>query len=84
MRRLRPGWIPPASPVRPRLLDDTGQPITFHTPGDPTPEERRRYAQAVQRATTPAPLSSEQQNTGRAIHQRRRQLLSELGVYVND
>jgi hypothetical protein len=42
-----------------QLTDENGQPITFATPGAPTPEERRRYAEAVQRATTPAPLPPE-------------------------
>jgi hypothetical protein len=67
-----------------RLTDETGQPITFATPGNPTPEERRRYALAVQRATSPAPLSPEQDADRRARMQRRRDLLGELGVYVGD
>jgi hypothetical protein len=41
-----------AHTVRPQLTDENGQPITFATPGEPTPEERRRYAHAIQRATT--------------------------------
>jgi hypothetical protein len=44
-----------------QLTDEQGQPITFATPGAPTMEERRRYAQAVQRATTPPPLTPDQQ-----------------------
>lgn len=58
--------------------DDAGQPITFATPGDPTPEERRRYAQALMRATTPAQLTPEQQSEVAAIHQRRRELFPYL------
>jgi hypothetical protein len=67
-----------------RLTDETGQPITFAAPGNPTPEERRRYALAVQRATTPAPLAPEQQAEVAAIVRRRRERLGspELGVYV--
>jgi hypothetical protein len=67
-----------------QLTDETGQPITFATPGEPTQEERRRYALAVQRATTPAPLSPEHDADRRARIQRRRDLLAELGVYVGD
>jgi hypothetical protein len=78
MRRLRRGWTPPASPVRPQLLDEDGRPITFTTPGHPTVEERRRYALAVQRATTPAPLTSERQAEVDAIHRRRRELFPHL------
>jgi hypothetical protein len=50
----------------------------------PTLEERRRYAQAVQRAAAPAPLTPEQQTARHAELQRRRELLAELGVYVDD
>jgi hypothetical protein len=64
-------------PVRSQLTDDNGRPITFVTAGDPTPEERRRYAQAVQRATTPAPLTAERQAVVAAIMQRRRELFPE-------
>jgi len=49
-----------------RLTDENGAPVTFTTPGDPTPEERRRYALAVQRATTPAPLTKSQEKERRA------------------
>lgn len=58
--------------------------ITFATPGSPTPEERPRYALAVQRATTPAPLSPEQEADQTARLRRRRQMLAEVGVYAND
>ena len=61
-----------------QLTDETGQPITFATPGEPTQEERRRYALAVQRATTPAPLTPEQRATVGAIHQRNRELFPHL------
>jgi hypothetical protein len=73
-------------PVLPRreLTDENGQPVTFATPGAPTIEERRRYAQAVQRATTPALLTPERQAEVDAIVQRRRALLRTLGVYVDD
>lgn len=37
---------------RSQLTDENGQPITFATPGEPTPEEHRLCALAVQRATT--------------------------------
>ena len=60
-----------------QLNDENGQPITFATPGAPTLEERRRYALAVQRATTPAPLTPEQQAEVDAIHPRRRELFPE-------
>jgi hypothetical protein len=59
-------------------MDEDGQPIIFATPGNPTAEERRRYAQAVQRTTTPAPLSPQQQTEVAAIYQRRRELLPHL------
>jgi hypothetical protein len=59
-------------------MDENGQPITFATPGDPTPEERRRYALAVQRATMPAPLTPERQAEVEAIHRRRRELFPYL------
>jgi hypothetical protein len=39
-------------PVTSRLTDEDGRPITFAIPGEPTQEERRRYALAVQRAAT--------------------------------
>jgi hypothetical protein len=64
--------------VRAQLTDETGQPITFATPGSPTLEERRRYALAVQRATTPAPLTTERQAEVDAIHRRRRELFPHL------
>ncbi|MGY1857536.1 hypothetical protein [Modestobacter sp. SYSU DS0290] len=80
MRRRRPGT---RSTPR-QLTDEDGQPVTFATAGDPTLEERRRYALAVQRATTPVPLSAEQRAEVDAIVRRRRQLLGELGVYVPD
>ena len=73
-----------APPIRSQLTDENGQPITFATPGSPTPEERRRYALAVQRATTPAPLSPEQEADRTARLRRRREMLAELGVYAND
>jgi hypothetical protein len=73
MRRHRRS-LPPA----PReVTDETGQPITFAKPGAPTIEERRRYALAVQRATTPAPLTPDQQAEVDAIVQRRRELFPE-------
>jgi hypothetical protein len=56
------------------LTDESGQAITFATPGAPTQEERRRYAQAVQRATTPAPLTPEQQAEVDAIYRRNLEL----------
>ncbi|MCF6745489.1 hypothetical protein E9529_14660 [Blastococcus sp. KM273128] len=56
------------------MTDENGQPVTFATPGAPTVDERRRYARAVQRATTPPPLTPEQQAEVDAIHQRRREL----------
>lgn len=65
-------------PVSSRLTDENGQPISFAKPGDPTPEERSRYAQAVQRATTPAPLGAERQAEVDAIAQRRRELFPHL------
>jgi hypothetical protein len=64
--------------MRSQLTDENGQPVTFATPGNPTPEERRRYAQAMQRATTPPPLAPEQQATVDAIVQRRRELFPHL------
>jgi hypothetical protein len=84
MRRLRRGWTPPASPVRPRMLDEDGRPITFAAPGNPAVEERRRYALAVQRATTPVPLTSEQEAARAAELRRRREVLQRVGVYVNE
>lgn len=80
-RRLRRR---PAPSVGSQLADETGQPITFATPGAPTMEERRRYALAVQRATSPTPLSPERQAEVEAIHRRRRELLQELGVYADE
>lgn len=79
-RRFRRG----VAPTRTQLTDENGQPITFTTPGDPTPEERRRYAQAVQRVTTPPPLTPAQQADHDAALQRRREVLQSLGVYAND
>jgi hypothetical protein len=64
--------------VRPHLTDEHGHPITFATPGEPTQEERHRYALAVQRATTPAPLTPERQAEVDAIHRRRRELFPHL------
>lgn len=64
--------------VSSQLTDENGQPITFAKPGEPTLEERRRYALAVQRATSPAPLTPEEQATVGAIHQRRRELFPHL------
>jgi hypothetical protein len=61
-----------------QLTDEDGQPVTFTTPGAPTMEERRRYALAVQRATTPAPLTPEQQAEVDAIHRRRREMFPHL------
>jgi hypothetical protein len=69
-RRFRRG----AAPTCAQLTDENGQPITFATPGAPTAEERRRYAQAVQRATTPPPLTREQQAAQKAATLRRREL----------
>lgn len=74
MRRRRPG----THPIRSQLTDENGQPITFTTPGAPTLEERRRYAEAVQRATTPAPLTRKQQAEVDAIHRRNRELFPHL------
>lgn len=73
MRRRRAG----THSIRPQLTDESGQPITFATPGAPTLEERHRYALAVQRATTPAPLTPERQAEVDANHQRRRELFPE-------
>lgn len=61
-----------------QLTDESGQPITFATPGAPTVDERRRYALAVQRLATPAPLTPERQAEVDAIHQRRRELFPHL------
>jgi len=80
MRQRRPI----GHPVKSKLTDEAGQPITFASPGEPPPEERRRFALAMQRSRTPAPLDHERQAEVDAIRKRRRQLLSELGVYVND
>lgn len=74
MRRRRPA----THSIRVHLTDESGQPITFATPGAPTVEEARRYAQAVQRATTPAPLSPELQAEVDAIRQRRRERFPHL------
>ena len=57
MRRRRAG----TRPINRQLTDEDGQSVTFATPGEPTVEERRRYALAVQRAMTPPPLTPEQQ-----------------------
>jgi hypothetical protein len=62
----------------PQLTDETGQPITFATPGEPTPDERKRYAQAVQQATTSAPLTPAQRVEVAAIVQRRREMFPHL------
>jgi hypothetical protein len=70
--------------VRSQVTDENGQLITFATPGEPTLEERRRYALAVQRATTPAPLTPEQQTVKNAALQRRREVLQGVGVYMDD
>jgi hypothetical protein len=40
MRRRRTGMQHTAR----QLTDEDGQPVTFATPGEPTVEERRRYA----------------------------------------
>jgi len=64
--------------IRSQLTDEAGQPVTFATPGAPTSEECRRYALAVQRATTPAPLTPELQAEAAAAHQRRRELFPHL------
>lgn len=74
MRRRRAG----ARSFRPQLTDEAGQPITFATPGAPTVDERRRYALAAQRATTPLPLTPEQQAEVDAINRRRRELFPHL------
>lgn len=74
MRRRRPI----AHPLRPQLADENGQPITFATPGEPTQEECRRYALAVQRATTPTPLTPERQAEVEEIHRRNRELFPHL------
>ncbi|TFV89599.1 hypothetical protein [Blastococcus sp. CT_GayMR16] len=60
--------------IRSQLTDENGQPVTFATPGAPTLDERRRYALAVQRATTPTPLTPEQQAEVDAIHRRNLEL----------
>jgi hypothetical protein len=67
-----------------QLTDEEGQPVTFATPGAPTVDERRRYALAVQQATTPPPLTPQQQAEVNAAHQRRRDLQADLGVYFGD
>lgn len=64
--------------------DEHGQPIAFAIPGAPTLEERRRYAEAVQRATTPPPLTKDQQAARDAAVQRRRAVLQSVGVYVDE
>lgn len=74
MRRRRIGAHPNGS----QATDENGQPITFATPGAPTLEERRRYAEAVQRATTPAPLPPARQAEVDAFQQRRRELFPHL------
>jgi hypothetical protein len=74
MRRRRPR----TNARGPQLTDESGQAITFATPGAPTSEERRRYAQAVQRAATPPPLTPERQAEVDAIHRRNRQLFPHL------
>jgi hypothetical protein len=80
MRRRRAGRYSNGSQV----TDENGQPVTFATPGAPTLEERHRYALAVQRATTSAPLTPTQEAERAARMRRRRDLLAELGVYVVD
>ena len=73
MRRRR-GRLLPAVPRPPELTDENGQPITFANPGDPTPEERRRYAQAVRRRTEPTELAPEQKAAHEAAIRQRREL----------
>jgi hypothetical protein len=80
MRRRRAG----TPLIGAQLTDENGQPVTFATPGDPTPHERRRYAQAMHRAMTPTPLTPEQQAARDAEMGRRRELLQELGVYLDE
>jgi len=75
-RRFRSGSAPGG--YLGRLTDENGEPITIATPGAPTQEECRRYAQAVQRATTPPPLTAEQQAEVDAIHRRNRELFPHL------
>lgn len=70
MRRRRAGTLSTPS----QLTDGQGQPITFATPGAPTMEERRRYAQAVQRATTPPPLTPDQQAAAARAAQQEREM----------
>lgn len=64
--------------IRSRVTDEGGAPITFATPGAPTVEERHRYAQAVQRATAPAPLTPERQAEVDAIRQHRQEMFPYL------
>ena len=67
-----------ARQVRDQLTDADGQPITFAIPGEPTVEERRRYALAVQQATTPPPLTLEEQAAATWRAQRELDLLMDL------
>jgi hypothetical protein len=67
-----------ANPVSAELTDENGQSIAFATPGDPTQEERRRYALAVLRATTPPQLTPEQQAARDAALLRRMELFPHL------
>ena len=74
MRRRQAG----ARSTPSQLTDEQGQPITFATPGAPTMEERRGYVQAVQRATTPPPLTPDQQVAKDAALQRHREMLQSV------
>ncbi|RBY95766.1 hypothetical protein DQ237_11440 [Blastococcus sp. TF02-8] len=74
-RRRRPRATPSAGS---QFTDEQGKPVTVATPGAPTLEERHRYALAVQRATTPAPLSPARQAEVDAIHRRRREMFPNL------
>ena len=60
-----------------QAVDDAGQPVTFATPGAPTREELRRYAQAVA-PPAPAPATRARQEEVAAIHARRRELFPHL------
>jgi hypothetical protein len=71
--RRRRLCIPRVSPTQ-ELTYENGHPITFATPGAPTRDELRRYAEAVQRATTPPPLTREQKAAQRAAMRQRREL----------
>ncbi|NIH70151.1 hypothetical protein [Modestobacter marinus] len=76
-RKFRGRLTPFALRSRRELTDENGQPITVATPGAPTPEERRRSAQAVQRTSTPPALPPDHQTAHRAAMQRRCELLPE-------